>query len=44
MTGFGATSSFLARATSGEVSIERLKLRVAVAFGSTVLVLASSGS
>jgi len=44
ITGFGATSSFFGRATSGGVSIERLKLRVPVALGCTVLALAPSGS
>ena len=44
MTGLAATSSFFGRATSNGVSIERLKLSVGVALGSTAPALAPSGS
>jgi len=44
MTGLGATSSLGGQATSGGVSVERLKLRVAVALGSTVPTLTKFSS
>jgi len=44
MTGFGATSVSGGRAISSGVSVERLKLWMAVALGYTVPALAPSGS